>query len=150
MKANKFKNSLKIANTAVTTILWGDFGLRKGYKRYRQKLYRDRFVLWNWNSGVCVSKAIFCRLGDELKYIFQRACVGRGQADWAIYSLNSSILWLMVIDLTAYTLFFSCQRYKLQQLDYCQLLKSCSVDHLSLHFSSLYIAFFLLGSMCLR
>lgn len=32
-----------MANTAVATILWGDTGLRKGYKRHRQKPDKDRF-----------------------------------------------------------------------------------------------------------
>lgn len=73
----------------------------------------------------------------------ESAWVGREQADWsnsAIPPLNSSILWLMVIDLTAYTLFFSYQCYKIQPSDSCQVLKCCSVDHLSLHFSCLNIA----------
>lgn len=32
-----------MANTTVATILWGDISLGKGYKRYRQELYRDTF-----------------------------------------------------------------------------------------------------------
>ena len=91
-----------------------------------------------------------------------RACVGRGQADWssgAFPPLNSSILWLMVIDLTAYTLFFSYQCYKIQELDCCQVLKFCSVDHLSAFFLLEYcsLAFwghfpflFLVPEKCLR
>lgn len=84
-----------------------------------------------------------CYEVDWSIFFRESACVGREQADWsnrAIAPSNSSILWLIVIDLTAYTLFFSYQCYKIQQLDCCQLLKFCSVDHLSLHFSCLNIA----------
>lgn len=92
----------------------------------------------------------------------ESAWVGREQADWsnrAVPPLYSSILWLMVIDLTAYTLLFSYQCYKIQQSDSCQLLKFCPVDHLSLHFSCLnitllwsfgniFLSFFLIPKKC--
>lgn len=32
-----------MANTAIATILQGDISLRKGYRRYRTKLDRNRF-----------------------------------------------------------------------------------------------------------